>query len=211
MFSGRVSVENSNLNPARTRAAVARLAVALERRLKENAPINKNPSRPSKGLRQSIKVIVGPGSLEDGIDIQARANDYIKYVIGGTAAHTIRPNQAKVLAFPWNTAARSHETYGFTFGARIRRSSRGPVYGYRGLTGDLRRLVRKSDLGTASTQAFFPSVNHPGASANDFIPEAIAQVGPELAAMEDAIGQDLADQIMATLGSTFSGSQSVRL
>src|ERR1700757_2047292 len=138
MFSGRISVEGSNLNPQRTRAAVARLAVALERRLKENCPINKNPNKRGGALRASIKVNVGKASMEEGIDIQASSLDYMKYVIGGTTAHEITPRSPGYpLGFMWNIAAASHETYIGNKNVRIRRASSGPVAGYRGLTGDL--------------------------------------------------------------------------
>lgn len=199
--TGAVSVQSSTLNARQTRAAVAKYGVALERAVKENAPINKNPSRPSKGGRARLQVTVKGGGQDEDISVTISGPDYFKYVMAGTSPHTIKPRTAKVLAFPWNVAARITGVPG-----GLRRASRMPIFGYAGKAGDLRSLVRRSDLLKTSTQAFFSSVNHPGSSANDFIPPAIAQTGPELAQLEDAIGQDAADQIIAGLRSTFNAS-----
>lgn len=210
MIDMRVDITGSSLNAVRTQAAIRRLAVALERRLKEAAPINKNPT-PSKGgqsLRSSISV-TAQGSLSEGIDLQCVAKSTVRYVIQGTSAHTITAVNGKTLAFPWNRAARSHQS-GIGFGARIRRSSRLPISGYYGAAlGDLRRLIRTSDLSTNFDDAHYQSVHHPGASANDFISTAVAQLGPDIDYLQQAVGEDVADQVMSGLNSAF-GSMSMR-
>lgn len=207
-ISATVSVEGSTISATKTRAAINRYGIALERAIKQNAPVNKNPT-PSKGSRNGraqIKVTT-VGNLEDGlITFTVSGPEYFKYVISGTRAHRIVPKTAKALVFPWNVAARTSPVMG-----SLRRASRSPLSGYnRGPAGDLRRLVRSSDLSRKFDEAAFKGVNHPGSSANDFIPPAIAQTGPELQILFDTVGDEVGNQILNSLRSAFSGTMSIR-
>jgi hypothetical protein len=78
-------------------------AKALQTAMKEEAPINKDPYATSRGrLRSSIEAAVRGGNGSDAT-ISFIALDYVRYVLGGTAPHIIRPSSKRALAFKWRT------------------------------------------------------------------------------------------------------------
>jgi hypothetical protein len=137
--------------------------------MREQAPVNKNPSAKNRGaLRRSLRA--SPW-LTDGIHWRSEfsALDYIKFVIHDTRPHIIHAKPGGVLAFNWSGRAGesvklpaiSHLSTGGNAGALGRRG--GPSIfqapaGHVQLQGDM---------------VFLTIVHHPGTKANNFVERAV--------------------------------------
>jgi hypothetical protein len=150
-------------------AEMSLLRNSLVNAMREEAPVNKNPSAPNRGaLRKSIKASAW---MTDGTRWRTEfsALEYVNYVIHGTKAHLIAAKPGGVLAFvasgkPGLSGSLQAISYASLGGAPGKLGRRGgpsifkvPA-GYSVLAGGL---------------SFARVVHHPGTQANDFVTRAV--------------------------------------
>ncbi|HEV2036886.1 MAG TPA: hypothetical protein VGU71_22270 [Candidatus Dormibacteraeota bacterium] len=136
--------------------------------MREEAPVNKNPSAPNRGaLRKSIRA--SPWMTNGTIwRTEFTALEYIRYVIHGTRPHRIEAKPGGVLAFSWSGAGVSgslppisHLTSGML--GRL---------GRRGGTSIFSVPPGHVELRGGTLFLRF-AVNHPGTQANNFVQRAV--------------------------------------
>lgn len=171
---------------------------SLVQNMREEAPVNKNPSAPNRGaLRKSIKA--SPWMTNGTIwRTEFSALEYIKYVIGGTRAHVIQAKPGGVLAFSWSGAGASGAL------SPISHLSAGGLVatlGRRGGTSIFKVPAGYSEL--RGGQIFLRIVHHPGTQPNNFVQRAVQRtmvmgVPGFTKRVQQAIEDDLLELVMTT-------------
>lgn len=149
---------------------------SLVQNMREEAPVNKNPSAPNRGaLRKSIKA--SPWMTNGTVwRTEFTALEYIRYVIGGTRPHRIEAKPGGVLAFSWSghsgASSALHPISYLT--AAMAGSLSAPVAGMLGHRGG--PSIFKAPAGYSILTGgltFAHAVNHPGTQANNFVERAV--------------------------------------
>lgn len=147
-------------------AEMSLLRNTLLQNMREDAPVNKNPSAPNRGaLRKSLRA--SPWLTNGRIWVtQFSALDYIRYVIHDTRPHRIAAKAGGVLAIPG--------PIGVSSGLK-------PLT-YHGIAGKLGRKggpsILRAPKGYSQLRGgmvFLSFVNHPGTKANNFVARAYAK------------------------------------
>lgn len=165
--------------------------------MREEAPVNKNPSAKNRGaLRASLRA--SPWATDGRTwRTEFSALEYIKYVIHDTKPHRIEAKAGGVLAFNWN----GQGGFSVTLPA-ISHLSSGGLAGALGHVGGI--SIFAAPAGHSELRGgmvFLRFVNHPGTKANNFVQRAlditmVAGVPGFTRRVQQAIEDDLLQLVM---------------
>lgn len=192
---------SSRRGPGVTPALYAEMSLlrnTLLEKMREEAPVNKNPNAKNRGaLRRSLRA--SPWETDGRIwRTSFSAVDYIKYVIHETKPHLISAKPGSVLAFQWDVRGNFHASAS-TWLRPISYAARGGAPGRLGRVGGT--SIFKAPAGYAAIGAggtvFLTFVHHPGTQANDFVTRARDRTfAEELPGMTSRLKQALEDEII---------------